>query len=163
MKSNIHNQQVQGSIVGKVFLMGLFVLTLFANTATAQDIPQSQVPSVVVNAFQKAFPKAYDVEWERDGSYYKVEFETGLIGLDHEVWYDETGKMIRHKEEISKSDLPQAVTAAINRDFAGYRVDDVEKIAEGDTVTYILELKKGYEEWKVAFDQAGNVLHKVAD
>lgn len=144
-------------------VLSLFALLFFAGIAVAQDIPQSQVPSVVVNAFQKSFPKVYDVEWERDGNYYKVEFETGLIGLDHDVWYDETGKMIRHKEEISRRDLPQAVTAAINRDFAGYRVDDVAKITEGDAVTYTLEVKKAYEEWKVAIDAGGNVLHKMAD
>ncbi len=145
------------------FLIGAFALQLFASTAFGQDIPQSQVPSVVVNSFQQKFPKAFDVEWELDGENYKVEFETGLLGTDHDAWYDKTGKLIRHKKKISKSDLPQKVLAKINSDFSGYRVDDVKKITEGNKVTYTLELKTFTEEWKVAFDSEGNVLSKVAD
>jgi hypothetical protein len=147
----------------RIFLIGSFALALFVNTATAQDLKQSQVPSLIVNSFQKSFPKTSDVEWELDGEYYKVEFETGLFGTDHDAWFDKTGKLIRHKEEISKSGLPQKVLAKINSDFKGYRVEDVKKITEGDKVTYTLDLETISEEWKVAFDSNGNVLSKVAD
>lgn len=147
----------------KTILIVSFAFTCFANTAFGQDIPQSQVPSVIVNNFQQTFPKAFDVEWELKGETYKVEFETGLLGTDHEVWYDKTGKLVRHKEDISKSDLPQKVLAKISSDFSGYRTDDIEKITEGDKIIYKLELKSWSEEWKVAFDSEGNVLSKVAD
>jgi hypothetical protein len=117
----------------------------------------------VVNSFQKSFPKASDVEWEMDGVNYKVEFETGMLGTDHDAWYDNTGKLIRQKEEISKTDLPQKVSSKLSSDFSGYRVDDVKKITEGNKVTYTLELKTLTEEWKVAFDSEGTMLSKVAD
>lgn len=147
----------------KTILIVSFAFTCFANTAFGQDIPQSQVPSVIVNNFQQTFPKAFDVEWELKGDNYKVEFETGLLGTDHEAWYDKAGKLVRHKEEISKNDLPQKVLAKISSDFSGYRTDDIEKITEGDKVIYKLELKSFTEEWKVAFDSEGNVINKVAD
>lgn len=155
--------QTTNAICKKVFLTGLFALTLFSNTVLAQRVSQSQVPSVIVNSFQKSFPKAYDVEWKLKGEHYKVEFEIGLLGTDHDAWYDKTGKLIRHKEEISKSDLPQKVVAKINSDFKDYRVDDVEKITEGDKVIYKIELKSFSEEWKVSFDAEGAILSKVAD
>lgn len=147
----------------KTILIVSFAFTCFANTAFGQDIPQSQVPSVIVNNFQQTFPKVFDVEWELKGDNYKVEFETGLLGTDHEAWYDKVGKLVRHKEEISKNDLPQKVLAKISSDFSGYRTDDIEKITEGDKVIYKLELKSFTEEWKVAFDSEGNVINKVAD
>jgi hypothetical protein len=145
------------------FFMGLIAMALCSNSVTAQDIHPSEVPSVIVNNFQKAFPKATDVEWELDGANYKVEFETGLFGQDHDVWYDQNGKLIRRKEEISKSDVPQKVMAAINRDFKDYRIDDVKKITEGNKLVYTLELKSFREEWKVAFDSEGKLLSKIAD
>lgn len=147
----------------KVFFIGLFALASFANTLFAQEIPQSQVPSLIVNNFQQTFSKAFDVEWELDGALYKVEFETGLLGTDHKAWYDKTGKLVRHKQEISKSDLPKKVLGKINSDFSSYRVDDVKKISESGKVTYTLELKSFTKEWKVAFDEEGNILSKVAD
>lgn len=141
-------------------------LVLFGTSRIfAQDIPQSQVPSVVVNSFQKSFPKATDVEWELQSAdqLYKVEFETGLAGYDHDAWYDKTGKLVKHKEEIAKSDLPQSVTTKIDTDYKGYRMDDVKKITEGTVVTYSIEVKSRAEEWKLLLDASGNVLSKIAD
>ncbi|GAL83652.1 hypothetical protein MYP_879 [Sporocytophaga myxococcoides] len=150
--------------MNRVIIIASFTLISFAKTAFGQDIPQSQVPSVIINNFQQTFPKANDVEWELDGEHYKVDFETGLLGTDHDVWYDKTGKLTRHKEEISKSDLPQKVLKKINSEFGSYRVDDVKKITEEDNkVTYTLELKKLIEEWKVVFDSEGNLLSKLAE
>ncbi len=165
MKSKIHKHPLQtpNAVCKKVILIASFVFACLANTAFGQDIPQNRVPSLIVNKFQQSFPKASDVEWELDGENYKVEFETGLLGTDHNVWYDKTGKLVRHKEEISQSDLPQKVLVKINSDFSSYRIDDVKKITEGSKVTYTLELKNFTEEWKVAFDSEGTVLSIVAD
>jgi hypothetical protein len=147
----------------KIILIPLFVFACFANTVFGQDIPQSQVPSVIVNNFQQTFPKAFDVEWKLKGDTYKVEFEIGPLGTDHDVWYDKIGKMVRHKEEISKNNLPQKVLAKLNSDFSGYRTDDIDKITEGNKVVYKIELKSWSKEWKVVFDNEGNILSKVTD
>ncbi len=144
-------------------LIAALALTLFASQTFAQDIAQSQVPSLVVNDFQQAYPKATDVEWEMDGAHYKVEFEVGLPGIDHEIWYDQSGKVLRHEEEISKGDLPKAVLTKVKASYNGYRIDDVKKIIEGNTAVYTLEAKSLTGEWKLAFDAAGNELSKFVD
>ena len=147
----------------KIFAAVLLASTFFVQHASAQDVHKSQVPSLIINNFQKAFPKVYDVEWELEGENYKAEFETGLFSTDHDAWYSKTGKLIRHKEEISKNDLPKKVLAKLSNSFSSYRVEDVKKITENNKVTYTLELKTFTEEWKAAFDNAGNILSKVAD
>lgn len=140
------------------------IATGFATTVNAQKLPATQIPAPVQASFTKAFPNAMDVEWKMSGTQYKVEFETGLFFTDHEAWYDAAGKLIRHEEEISSSDLPAAVTTAINTEFPGYRVDDTERITIDGVVSYVVELKmKGYQEWKVAYDAAGKQLQKQAD
>lgn len=147
----------------RVFLIGSLALVLFTNTACGQDVSQSQVPSVIVSSFQKEFPKAIDAEWEKEGVNYKVEFETGATKIDHDVWYDSTGKLIRHKEEIAQTELPQKVSEKIKNSFNGYRLKDVKRITEGNKISYKMELKSATEEWKVVFDSEGNVLSKIAD
>lgn len=147
----------------KTFLVSAFALMLAANVSYGQDINQSQVPSVVVNKFQQAFSKAYDVEWEMKGDLYKVEFEMGATGYDHSVWYDKSGKMVKHQEEIAKSSLPKAVLSSISTNFKGYRVDGVSKYTENGKVTYKCELDSTLEDWKVTFDENGKVLDKIAD
>lgn len=147
----------------KSILIITSMLFLSAGAIFGQDIHKSQVPSLVLNSFQQAFPKALDAEWEMEGDLFKVEFETGILRTSHDVLLDKTGKILRHKEEISKNDLPKPVSAKISSDFPGYRIDDVEKITEGNKTVYTLELKKLHEDWKVAFDPEGNILSKIAD
>lgn len=98
-----------------------------------------------------------------DGGLFKVEFETGLFGTDHHAWFDPTGKLLRHKEEIAKSDLPAAVRNTLSKAFNAYRTDDIDKITEGPAITYKIELKSSSGKWKAVFDSTGRVLAKHAD
>ena len=139
-----------------------FGLLLAHGTGLAQNIPQSQVPSLVLNNFKQSFPRAYDVEWEIKNNEYRVEFET-KGSKDHEVWYDNSGKLLKHKEDIAKRKLPAAIQATIKTDFSGYRVDGVKKITTGTTVQFSVELKSFKEEWKVFFDEKGKVLKQYPD
>jgi hypothetical protein len=137
-------------------------LLLVSATALAQDIPQSQVPSVVLNHFKKAFPKAYDIEWEIKNKQYCAAFETKL-SKDHKACYNTSGELLKHTEDISARVLPGSVRSAVKNNFSGYRIDDVKKITTGSTVQYSVELKSIKEELKVYFDDKGNILKQHAD
>ncbi|WP_134088732.1 PepSY-like domain-containing protein [Olivibacter sp. XZL3] len=147
----------------KSMLTGFLALLINSSISFGQDIQASQVPSVVVNSFHKSFRDATDIEWERQGDLYKVEFETGLLAKDHDAWYDKGGKLIEHKEEISKATLPAKVLATLKKDFNGYRVDDVKKVTKRQGVIYIVELESNAEELKVMLDTNGGVLNKMFD
>lgn len=129
----------------------------------AQNINPSQAPAVVINAFQQQYPKATDVEWEKKGANYEVEFEVGVADKDHTMLIDPSGKIISHKQDIDQSELPTAVLNTISKEFPGYKTDDVEKTETGGVTTYKLEVKKKPEEWKVVFDGEGKLLEKIAD
>lgn len=146
----------------RVMLIASAAFLLAVGACFGQDIPQSQVPAVVINSFQQSFPKAHDVEWEMKGDLYKVDFEIG-ISTDYEVWYDQSGKLVKQEEEVTKKDLPAAVQSAITSGFKGYKIDDVTKITADNTVTYRVELKNSTEEWEVDFDSAGKKLSQRAD
>lgn len=147
----------------KSMLTSFLVLLINGSISFGQDIQPNQVPSVVVNSFHKSFRNASDIEWERQGDLYKVEFEMGFLSKDHDAWYDKGGKLIEHKEEISKGALPANVLATLKKDFNGYRVDDVKKIAKRQQVIYRVELESATEELKVLLDAKGGVLTKTMD
>jgi len=115
---------------------------------------------VILNNFQKNFPKASDIDWEIKGNLYEVKFETGLFGDDHKVFYSRDGKLVRHEQEISKSNLPKMVLASVSKNYSGYRIDDVKRISENGKTIYKVELKNYSKEWKVVFDSQGRVLQK---
>ncbi len=134
-----------------------FVLPLLtAMSSCAQEVPQSLVPSVVVNAFQQKFPKASDIEWEKKGLVYEVEFD--LQFKDHKVLIDSTGKIVKHKEEISTSDLPVPVKATLQKEFAKYKMDDAKRIETDGLVIYKVEVENGADERKIYLDGEGKII-----
>lgn len=141
-------------LVGFLFSVGL---------SFGQDLSQHEVPSVIINHFQQEFPKAKDIDWELKGDYYEVEFELDWPSKDHEIWYDADGNITRHKQEISKSDLPSSISEVLKKDYKWYRIKDVKKIESNNETTYSLEAKTIGEEWNLVFDETGKVLQKVRD
>ena len=141
-----------------ILLLAVWILNVHAN---AQDIPQSQVPSVVLNAFQVKFPNATDVDWELKGDQYKVDFEIGT--RDHDVWIDKSGNIKKHKEDISKKDLPQGIVNKIAKDFSSYKIDDTDKIEADGKVVYLIELDGTADDRKVTFSSDGEVQENIAD
>lgn len=135
-----------------------FIAALFMGTALfAQDIPESQVPSVVLNTFKQQFPKASDVEWEKKGDHYNVDFEIGFF-TDYEAWFDATGNMLKYETEISESDLPKAVKQAISSQYPDFRIDDADKIVQDGKETFLVEIEKGNQEKHLTFSANGSVV-----
>ena len=133
------------------------------SAVNAQEIPQNQVPSVILNDFHQQFPKATDIEWEMDGSSHHVEFELGW-NIDHEIWYTTDGKISKHKEEISKKELPKAVQNSIEANFKGYSIDDLERITDNSDTFYKMELKNLIKkDWDVIFNASGKIISQIVD
>ena len=132
----------------------LFTGLLFFSALTyAQDIDVSNVPSVVLNSFNKNFPTATDVEWERKGELFNVEFDVKF--RDHEAWLNSKGGIVKHKKQLKAGELPVAVANTIKQNFKGYRIDDVDQYEERKQFFYKVELKNYGEERNLVFDQKG--------
>ena len=144
----------------KSWLVLFYAVGLTFNAA-AQDIPQSQVPSVVLNAFQGTFTNAADVEWETKGDLFKAEFELNKRG--HDVWIDKTGKITKHKEDFPKKDLPQAIQQQIASEFKAYKLDDADKIDMDGKIFYQVELDGTTDDRKVLFSEDGKVQENTID
>ncbi|MGO3183252.1 MAG: PepSY-like domain-containing protein [Aequorivita sp.] len=139
----------------------ILAVALFATSiAMAQDLNASDVPGNLKDAFNKEYPKATDVEWEKKLDNYKVEFD--LNRQDHDVWYNASGTILKKEQEITEAELPQAIRDAIKSNYAGYRVDDVEMIWQNNSTTYEVELEKGQDEKHITFDGDAKVLKERA-
>lgn len=141
----------------KILTVSFFV-TCFA---TAQDISQADVPAIVKAAFEKEYGNASGVEWELKMENYKVEFN--VKRMDSEVWYNASGIVLKKEQEITKSELPSAVLDAINLNYAGYRIDEIEKVWKDNITTYKLELEKGQVEKHINFSSEGKVIKEWLD
>ncbi|MDT7827512.1 PepSY-like domain-containing protein [Pricia sp. S334] len=129
---------------------------------SAQDLNPADVPQDLRDTFEQAHPNASDVEWEREGDSYKVEFEVDY--QDQEVWYSADGQTNKMEKDIKEDELPQAISSAISDKYADYKVDSIEMTEENGKTTYEVELEKGWDdEINVVFDADGKVLNEWKD
>lgn len=134
----------------------LAIMLFTTGFAKAQDLNSADVPVNLRDAFNKEYPKATAVEWEKEMDHYKVEFD--LDRRDHEIWYSASGSIVKKEQEMKKTELPPSIRAVIQSKYAGYRVDDVEMVWKKKIKTYEVELEKGQDEKHIIFDAKAKVL-----
>lgn len=138
-------------------------LLLFATaTISAQDLQTSEVPSKVQSTFSTTYTDARDVEWEKEGDHFKVEFE--INNMDHDIWYDGDGNVMKSKLEISESELPSTVASAVKSKYEDYKIDSVEIHEQDGAKTYKVEIEKGWiHERKLILDASGKIISDLED
>ena len=138
-------------------------LLLFATaTISAQDLQTKEVPSNLQSIFGKSYTNAKDVEWEKTGDHFKVEFE--INRMDHDVWYDADGNVLKSKSEISIKEVPAVVSAAVKAKYPDYKMDSVEVYEQKGVKTYKVEIEKGWSmERKLMIDNSGKITNDIDD
>lgn len=144
--------------------MKLVILLITASIslyACGQNISSNKVPSVVQNTIRAVFPKAMDIEWEMKKSSYEAEFD--MDSTEYTVYLDATGKIIVYKQDIRENELPVAITSALARDHAGYRIDDADKIQKDGITYYQVELdNKRKKERNLLFSADGQTVPPIS-
>lgn len=138
-------------------------LFVFATAAvSAQDLKIDEVPNNLKTTFNEAYTNVSDVEWEKKGEYYKVEFE--INKMDHDIWYDAQGKVVKSKIEIPENEMPSGVATAINTKYSDYKIDSVEVHEKDGVKTYEIEIEKGWsQERKLILEASGKILSDRED
>lgn len=129
---------------------------LLSFTACNKEV---EAPLKVKDAFTKKFPTATNVEWEKESdTEWEAEFK--FNGKEHSSNFMQDGTWVETEYEISKSEIPQAVMNAINTDFEGYEIEEVEIVETKDGLAYEMAIEKGELEMEVVIDENGKILKK---
>ncbi len=132
-----------------------FGLSSFAN---AQELKESDVPVNVKNAFAKKYP-GVKAKWEKEGADFEAEFDWNKV--ESSAIFDANGLFKELEQEIKISALPMGVVEYCNKNFAGYKLNEAEKITDASgKIMYEAEMKKGKESMDVVFDQNGTFIKK---
>jgi hypothetical protein len=115
---------------GAVFFAPIF--------AAEKKIQSKDLPPAV----QKAVPaetkgaaiKGYNQETEKGKTFYEV--ETMLNGKSRDLLFDASGALVEVEEEIALVSIPSAAKAAIEKRAAGGKVNKVESVTKGQSVSY---------------------------
>ena len=107
----------------------LFILLFISGFAIAGCKQQNQYrpDAKIVAAFNNKYPQADKVEWEQKQGYYVAEFRED--GIEHEAWFDGTGKWVMTESNLRYSSLPQAIREQFEKSvYSTWKKDDIDKI-----------------------------------
>jgi hypothetical protein len=137
-------------------MRNLFILVIMLDiagfSACEQKLKESQVPSTVKAAFEKAYPNT-KATWDKEGEGYEGEFKKD--GREMSVIIDGSGNITETETMIAVTDLPVPISDYMNKYYSGMKIEEAAKIikASGD-VNYEAEIK----EKDIVFDANGNFL-----
>ena len=121
-----------------ITLIALALLTFAA--CGDKDAAASEIPTAVRTAFQSAYPNATEVEWELEGDEIEVEWE--MNGEEYEASYNKMGKLLNSDYGINLTidELPLPVSQAVNNQFPGYLMDDVQQVTVNGEQQFEIEM-----------------------
>lgn len=135
-----------------------FVLAIAFSSCSsqAQELKNSDVPTVVKSAFEKLYPNVKDVDWEKEDANYEAEFEVN--NTETSAVFDANGKLLETEVEIKTSELPSGVMDYVSKNHAGTKITEAAKITTADgTVNYEAEVGKS----DLIFDANGNFIKEI--
>ena len=141
-------------------LLMFFVCMALVFGASGMKPKNEKIPATAKAGFATQFPSAGKVKWsvEKPGEY---EAEFKLNDVETSVLLDAKGQVLETETEIEEGELPQAVKALLDQDFAGYKIDEIEKAVDSKGVTtFEMEAAHRKDKLEISFDSNGKLLSK---
>ena len=131
----------------KYFMLTGLVLFLFTMSTSCQTM----APKEVSDSFKQKYPEATDVEWEKEGDEWDVEF---MLGEDeYEAVFTEAGEWIETEMEVEHADVPAEVFKTLHLNYDEFEIEEIEWMDSPDFKGYEVEveIEEGEEDvlWEV--------------
>jgi len=136
----------------------MLLISTMAFTACGQ---KENVPAKVKTAFEQKFPHATNISWDKENAT-EWEAEFKMDGKEYSANFDANGNWKETEYEISKSEIPAAVKATLDKDFKGYKIEEAEISETSAGTVYEFQLEKGNTEMEVAISPNGKLIKKEA-
>ena len=137
----------------------IFAVMALAIPSSWADIPESSVPVAAVSAVKGAWPRAGFIEWDASGSGKLYEAEFKINGFEFDVKVTPEGKIVRVKEEIAVSSLPEPVRAAALKPYPGVRIREADKVTQGELIRYKVEVMDNLDDYDILLTPDGTILY----
>lgn len=147
-------ESAQGDAKVDIALDG--TLTLKQPDAPGQGNGQL-VDAAISEFIASKYPGAQILEQDYDDGLLEVEIRHE--GREKEVYFNGRSAWVRTAWDIRRSELPQAVTAAIAAsEWAAFSIDDIEYVQTPTADYYLVELERGEREIELRIDAGGTIL-----
>jgi len=119
---------------------------------------KTKAPAIIVNAFEKAFPGATKISWDKEKDDYEVNFTFNTKQMA--AVYNKQALLKETEETIAVTALPATVTAYISQHYPKAVIREAAKITlPGGAINYEAEVNKK----DFIFDASGKFLRAQND
>ena len=119
-----------------MFLLGFATVAV---ATQAQNLKSENVPAAIKLSFEKHFPNAKEVEWEKEGANYEAEFKWKEAG--HSMVMDTQGNLLETELEIKVDELPEAARKYIAEKYPNQKIKEAARITlQNGAVKYEAEI-----------------------
>ncbi|MDP4114590.1 MAG: PepSY-like domain-containing protein [Bacteroidota bacterium] len=147
----------------KYFLLAIVILfscsSVMLNAQETKKGKKKNIPQVVLDSFNKSYPKAIirgtDIEKEDGKTFYEIESLDGKVKRD--LLFLPDGKIAEIEETISPNDLPAVIKNSITSAMPKAKILKAEMITKNDVISYELIVKDGKFKKEIALDKAGKI------
>ena len=134
----------------------IMVALLFATFCFAQKMQKKNVPANLKSNFQKKYPQATAVKWDKEKQNYEASFK--LNNIDHSVLMDANGAILETEVKTDLIKLPKVILTYINTNYAATKPKGAAIITDyKGVITYEVEMK-GMD---LIFDNNGKFVKQV--
>lgn len=137
----------------------LIIMAVSLNLSAQEKKEKSTTPPPAAKiAFEKKFPGASKVKWEKE----KMDYEVNFVekGTEMSTVYDSNGICRESEVSIPTNQLPITVLAYIKDHFSGSKIKEAAKITDAaGIVSYEAEVNKQ----DLLFDSSGKFLKVAKD
>jgi hypothetical protein len=136
----------------------VLIIMLFISFSLYAQVVKT--PKQVTNSFEKLYPKASEVKWEKAKH---NEYEAGFKndGKNISVVFDKSGNLLATKISILISDLPKRIPRSIEKNHVGFTITKASKmIDDKGEITFEAEISKDQEIKKWCSIRMEDILQK---
>ena len=135
------------------------VLTAAISISLSANCQGLKVPEAVKNAFAAKFPNATNVKWGKENAKeFEAEFKLNNNAVSANFGMD--GSWVETESAIPATDLPPAVTSAINTKYPGASIIRAEKTEQpGNKVLYEVGLSVNGKKKSIELNADGIAAH----
>ena len=121
----------------------------------------TNAPESAKKGFAEKFPKATHVSWGKEsGTEWEAEFE--MDGIEYSANFLEDGTWVETEHEVNEKELPEKVWNVLDKQFNGYRIDEIEYMENREGSGYEIELEKD-EELLIFINSDGELISRESD
>ena len=117
----------------------IIIMLAIAISSLTAFAGEENVSSTVLNAFNKEFAGAKDVQWTSADNYYKAAFVFNSQNVT--AFYQLDGELIAMTRNISSLELPITLQTNLKNNYSKYWISDLFEISNSEGTSYYLTLE----------------------